>query len=95
MAQSDTQTRVAMQKSTLEIRIFGGKWSPISYPTECVGKSKGYMLRLVTLFLHFPTSFLIFQRDQIQRFHSDWPVRAAAALSRSASDVMIDVATSS
>ena len=24
--------------------------SPISHPTECVGKSKGYMLRLVTLF---------------------------------------------
>ena len=38
--------------------------SPISHPTECVGKSEGYMLRLVTLFLHFPTVFLIFQRGQ-------------------------------
>ena len=38
--------------------------SPISHPTECVGKSKGYMLRLVTLFFRFPTGFLIFQRAQ-------------------------------
>ena len=39
--------------------------SPISHPTEYVVKSKGYMLRLVTLFLHFPTVFLIFQRIEL------------------------------
>ena len=36
--------------------------SPISHPTELAGKLKGYMLRLVTLFLYFPTVFQTFQR---------------------------------
>ena len=51
-------------KARIVIPVVVGS-SPISHPTEYAGKSKGYMLRLVTLFLHFPTVFLIFQRSEL------------------------------